>query len=75
MLNYCIRRPAFIVDNAPWLKHALEELGLTYNTKPSDRSLVESVYSSFKRTKAFFNNIKPTNKVRGLGGQHYAGTY
>jgi len=24
---------------------------------PSDRSLVESVYSSFKRTKVFFNNI------------------
>jgi transposase-like protein len=34
VLNYCIGRPAFIVDNAPWLKHALEELGLTYNTKP-----------------------------------------
>jgi putative transposase len=34
VLNYCIGRPAFIVDNAPWLKHALEELGLIYNTKP-----------------------------------------
>jgi transposase-like protein len=34
VLNYCIGGPAFIVDNAPWLKHALEELGLTYNTKP-----------------------------------------
>jgi transposase-like protein len=34
VLNYCIGRPEFIVDNAPWLKHALEELGLTYNTKP-----------------------------------------
>ena len=34
VLNYCIGRPEFIVDNAPWLKHALEELGLTYNTEP-----------------------------------------
>jgi len=31
VLNYCIGKPIFIVDNAPWLKQALEELGLTYN--------------------------------------------
>jgi hypothetical protein len=43
----------------------------------SDRSLVESVYSSFKRTKVFFNNItsNPTNKARRSEDQHYAGTY
>jgi len=33
VLNYCIGRPAFIVDNAYGLK-CIGELGLTYNTKP-----------------------------------------
>jgi len=31
VLKYCGGRPKFIVDNAPWLKQALEELGLPYN--------------------------------------------
>jgi len=31
VLNYCIGKPIFIVDDAPWLKQALEELGLTYS--------------------------------------------
>ena len=58
-LNYCEGKPTFMVDSAPWLRQALEELGLTYKLNPfSDRSLIESVYSLFKRrTKIFFNNI------------------
>jgi hypothetical protein len=32
VLNYCIGRPAFIVDNVYGLK-CIGELGLTYNTK------------------------------------------
>ena len=42
VLNYCIGK--YFVDDAPWLKQALEELGLTYNIEslPSDRSLIES---------------------------------
>jgi putative transposase len=33
VLNYCDGKPTFIVDNAPWLKQALEELGLPYNAE------------------------------------------
>ena len=33
VLKYCDGKPTFIVDNAPWLKQALEELGLQYNAK------------------------------------------
>jgi putative transposase len=33
VLKYCDGKPTFIVDNAPWLKQALEEMGLTYNTE------------------------------------------
>jgi hypothetical protein len=44
--------------------------GLRYNVEPfGDRSLIESVYSSFKqRTKASFNNItsNPLNKSERL---------
>jgi len=29
VLKYCEGNPEFIVDNAPWLKEALIELGLT----------------------------------------------
>ena len=32
-LKYCDGKPMFIVDNAPWLKRALEELGLPYNAE------------------------------------------
>jgi putative transposase len=32
-LKYCDGKPTFIVDNAPWLKQALWEMGLTYNTE------------------------------------------
>jgi transposase-like protein len=33
VLKYCEGEPTFIVDNAPWLKQALEELGLPYNAE------------------------------------------
>jgi len=33
-LKYCEGKPTFIVDNAPWLKQTLEELGLPYNAEP-----------------------------------------
>jgi putative transposase len=33
VLKYCDGKPTFIVDYAPWLKQALEELDLTYNTE------------------------------------------
>jgi putative transposase len=50
VLKYCDGKPTFIVDNAPWLKQALEDLGLQYNTESLLE--IESVYSSFKqRTK------------------------
>jgi len=37
VLKYCEGKPAFIVDNAPWLKQPLEELGLPYNAEPFRR--------------------------------------
>lgn len=30
VLNYCENKPKFVVDKAPWLKEALESLGLEY---------------------------------------------
>ena len=33
VLKYCEGKPTFIVDNAPWLKQSLEELGLPYNAE------------------------------------------
>jgi len=33
VLKYCEGKPMFIVDNAPWLKQPLEELGLQYNAE------------------------------------------
>ena len=33
VLNYCEGNPRFVVDNAPWLKQALKELGLEYNVE------------------------------------------
>jgi len=33
VLNYCEGKPTFMVDSAPWLRQALEELGLTYNAE------------------------------------------
>jgi putative transposase len=33
VLKYCDGKPTFIVDNAPWLKRALEEPGLPYNAE------------------------------------------
>jgi hypothetical protein len=72
MLNYCIGGPAFIVDDV---------YGLTYTRRTginiqslSDRSLVES-YTHHSREQSILNNIKPANKARDLGDQHYAGTY
>ena len=59
VLRLCDGRPEFIADNAPWLKEALTSLGLTHRHQAFGlRSLVESVFSSFKqRTKIFFNKI------------------
>jgi len=37
VLKYCEGKPMFMVDNAPWLKQALEELGLQYNAEPFRR--------------------------------------
>jgi transposase-like protein len=37
VLKYCEGKPTFIVDNAPWLKQSLEELGLPYNAEPFRR--------------------------------------
>jgi putative transposase len=37
VLKYCDGKPTFIVDNAPWLKQSLEELGLPYNAEPFRR--------------------------------------
>jgi transposase-like protein len=64
VLEYCDGEPTFVVDRAPWLREALEEPKLQYNQEPfRHRSLVESVYSSFKqRTKAFSNNITSNPK-------------
>ena len=33
ILNYCEGKPKFIVDNAPWLKQALKELGLEHEVE------------------------------------------
>ena len=59
VLKHCEGRPEFIVDNAPWLKDALIELGLAHIHQTIGlRSLIESAFSSFKqRTKIFFNKI------------------
>ncbi len=59
VLKYCDGKPEFIVDNAPWLKDALTQLGLAYHHQArGPRSLIESAFSSFKqRTKVFFNKI------------------
>jgi transposase-like protein len=47
------------VDDAPWLKDAPIQLGLTHHHQArGPRSLIESAFSSFKqRTKVFFNKI------------------
>jgi putative transposase len=39
VLKYCEGKPKFIVDNVPWLKQALEELGLPYDLPLTIRSL------------------------------------
>jgi len=68
VLKYCDGRPMFVVDEAPWLREVLERLGY-YVESFGERSLVESVYSSFKqRTRAFFNSMNSNPLMRGLGG-------
>jgi putative transposase len=66
ILKYCDGRPMFVVDGALWLREVLERPGLGYYVESfGERSLVESVYSSFKRrTSAFFNSINsnPLNR-------------
>jgi hypothetical protein len=64
MLNYCIGGPAFIVDNAYGLT-CIGGAGINIQYRaPSDRSLVESVYSSFSREQKYSqqHSIKPTNR-------------
>jgi len=65
VLKCCDGSPMLVVDGAPWLREVLERLGLGYYVESfGERSLVESVYSSFKqRTRAFFNstNSNPLN--------------
>jgi len=81
VLKYCDGKPEFIVDNAPWLRNALTELGLTHHHQARGlRSLIESAFSSFKqRTKTFFNkitvNLKHNMHLRMEKGQWNAGTY
>jgi putative transposase len=42
LLEYCDGRPEFIVDNAPWLKDAPIQLGLTHHHQArGPRSLIE----------------------------------
>jgi len=31
VLNYCENEPKFVIDKAPWLRRALESLGLDFN--------------------------------------------
>ena len=66
VLKYCDGSPMFVVDGAPWLREALERLGLGYYVESfGERSLVESVYSLFKQgMKVFFSNINsnPLNR-------------
>ena len=59
VLKYCDGKPEFIVDDAPWLRDALKELGLTHHNQARGlRSLIESAFPSFKQhTKTFFNKI------------------
>jgi transposase-like protein len=59
VLKYCDGKPEFIVDNAPWLRDAVTELGLNHHHQARElRSLIESAFSSFKqRTKTLFNKI------------------
>ncbi len=59
VLKYCEGKPEFIVDNAPWLKDALTQLGLAHHHQTRGlRSLIKSAFPSFKqRTKIFFNKI------------------
>ena len=48
VLKYCENRPKFIIDKAPWL---IKVLIWNSNTKGfGKRSLVESVFSSFKHS-------------------------
>jgi len=48
-LNYCDGKPTFIIDNAPWLKQSWRSWAYHIMRGPfGDRSLIESVYSSFK---------------------------
>jgi transposase-like protein len=70
VLKYCDEMPMFVVDGAPWFREVLERLGLGYYVESfGERSLVESVYSSFKqRTRAFFNSMNSNPLMRGLGG-------
>jgi transposase-like protein len=67
VLKCCDGRPMFVVDGAPWLREVLERLGLGYYVESfGERSLVESVYSSFRRrTSAFFNSMNSNPLNRG----------
>jgi transposase-like protein len=56
-LKYCDGRPMFVVDGAPWLREVLERLGC-YVESFGERSLAESVYSSFSRDECILQQHK-----------------
>lgn len=65
-LALCDKIPRFIVDKSPWLKDALDSLNLEYKHEIfGRRSLVESIFSSFKqRVTIFFCSINSLNPVK-----------
>jgi len=78
VLNYCEGKPVLIIDNAPWLKKAIEELGLKHIQNPSDRSLIESVYSSFSREQRYSSTTQHqihSTKAKDSENQYYAGNH
>jgi len=67
----------FIVDNAYGLT-CIGGAGINIQYRdPSDRSLVESYTHHSEENKSILNNTasNPLTEARGLGDQHYAGTY
>lgn len=57
-LQYCINKPIFLIDGAPWLKDALTRLGLDWmHVTFGYRNAVERLFRYLKeRTKIFYNN-------------------
>ena len=68
VLNYCENEPKFIIDKAPWLRRAIESLGLEFeHEKFRKEEFVEAVFSSFKqRIKLFFCSITAKKPVKNV---------